>query len=258
MRFCLLLILPLAAFASDGRGALVACLDEFPPYQMLETPPKGEHVAALAQLAEELDMELQFVTEPNFAHCMKRIEQGSADVIAGILDREERRHFLHLLPMRKDTAYIFATRNDAKPIEKYTDLHDRLIAVSEATYYFDQFDQDNSLQKVALNDVHHAYKLLLAGRVDTVISSMENLTAIFASDPGLKAHIQVQPFTHELNRIVYFGLSMQSRHAGQVNHIRAKAEKAFAAGKFEAVIHQFAAEHPQYYQVKPQGLGKAN
>lgn len=238
-------------FCCSGREQLLACLDEFPPYQILTEPPTGEHVSALNQLGEELQMHIQFVTEPNFTHCLKRIKQGTTDVIAGVLDREERREFLHLIPIRHDTAYIFATRPDAPPIKSYNDLHGRLIGVTENEYYFEQFDQDGSLQKVALNDVHLTYKLLLAGRVDTVISSLENLTAIFASDPELKDKILVQPFTHELNRLAYFGFSKHSIHAARLEEIRPKVEAAFATGRFEAAIHQFAADHPQYYQVKP-------
>ncbi|GGD59216.1 substrate-binding periplasmic protein [Lacimicrobium alkaliphilum] len=255
MRLSLTLILTLIAFASYGQDTLVACLDEFPPYQMLETPPRGEHVAALDQLADELEMELQFVTEPGFSHCIKRIENGTADVIAGILDRAERSHFLHHLPMREDTAYIFATRTDAPSINSYADLSNRLIAVSEGVYYFDKFDNDDSLQKIPLNDVHHAYKLLLAGRVDTVISSMENLSAIYAGDPQLKTKIKVQPYSYQLNRIVYFGLSKKSSHARNIKEFRAIAEKAFNEGKFSTAIHQFAADNPQYYQVKPRPVG---
>lgn len=251
MRLLLPMILTLTTLACYAQGTLLACLDEFPPYHILETPPKGEHVAALAQLANEVEMELQFVTEPNFSHCLKRIEQGSADVIAGILDRKERAHFVHLLPMREDTAYIFATRTDAPPINSYADLSERLIAVSEAVYYFDQFDKDRSLKKIALNDVHHAYKLLLAGRVDTVISSKENLNSIFASDPSLKSTIKVQPYSYQLNRIVYFGLSKRSPYAARINQFRARAEKAYEQGKFEAAIHRFAAQNPQYYRIKP-------
>lgn len=252
MRWSFSLLLTLTAFAAFGQGTLTACLDEFPPYQILETPPKGEHVAALHQLADELDMELAFVTEPNFPHCMKRIEEGTADVIAGILDRSERRHFLHLLPMRVDTAYIFATRIDAHPIERYADLSGRLIAISEGVSYFDKFDKDNNLKKIAVNDVHLAYKLLLAGRVDTVISSMETLTSILSSAPELEKDIKAQPYTRQLNRTVYFGLSRKSELADQLDKVRSLTEKAFAEGKFEAAIRDFATGNPEYYQVRPQ------
>ncbi|WP_088332667.1 transporter substrate-binding domain-containing protein [Lacimicrobium sp. SS2-24] len=253
MRFNLLMlpfIAYFASFATYAEEAMTACLDEFPPYQILGTPPKGEHVAALHQLADETNMSLRFVTEPNFSHCMKRLEQGSADVIAGILDREERRHFLHLLPMRTDTAYIFATRSDAPPIESYADLKNRLIGVSEGVHYFKQFDEDDSLTKIQLNDVHLAYKLLLARRVDVVISSMETLSTIFTSDPQLKNEITAQPYVHELDRIIYFGLSKYSPHADKIQQLRERVEKAFKTGRFEQVIQQFAAEHPQYYQFK--------
>ncbi|ALS97227.1 hypothetical protein AT746_02320 [Lacimicrobium alkaliphilum] len=251
MRWSLSLILTFVAFTAYGQGTLIACLDEFPPYQILETPPKGEHVAALHQLADELDMKLKFVTEPNFPHCMKRLEKGTADVIAGILDRKDRRHFLHLLPMRIDTSYIFATRADARPIQRYADLNDRLIAVSEGVNYFDKFDQDNNLKKIAVNDVHLAYKLLLAGRVDTVISSMETLTSILASTPELKKDIKAQPYTRQLNRTVYFGLSRKSELAARFDEVRSLTEKAFEEGKFEAAIQRFATENPEYYQVNP-------
>lgn len=251
MRWSLSLILIHATFAAYGQGTLIACLDEFPPYQILETPPKGEHVAALHQLANELNMELEFVTEPNFPHCMKRIEKGTADVIAGILDHEERRRFLHLLPMRVDTAYIFATRTDARPIKRYEDLSDRLIAVSEGVSYFERFDNDNDLKKIAINDVHLAYKLLLAGRVDTVISSMETLTSILSSAPELKNDIKAQPYTRQLNRLVYFGLSKRSELAAQFDKVLSLTEKAFEEGKFEAAIEHFATGNPKYYQVKP-------
>lgn len=255
MRWSLSLLLTFAAFTAYGQGTLIACLDEFPPYQILETPPKGEHVAALHQLADELEMELKFVTEPNFPHCMKRLKEGTADVIAGILDREERRHFLHLLPMRIDTAYIFATRTDARPIKRYADLSERLIAVSEGVNYFDKFDKDDSLQKIAVNDVHLAYKLLLAGRVDTVISSMETLTSILSSTPELKKDIKAQPYTRQLNRIVYFGVSRKSELAARFDEARSLTEKAFEEGKFEAAIQHFARGNPEYYQVKPRATG---
>ncbi|MBN7825792.1 type 2 periplasmic-binding domain-containing protein [Bowmanella dokdonensis] len=158
-----LLCLVLAANAW-AKPQLLACIDEFPPYQMLGEPPLGEHVAALEVLADKLARPLAFTTEPDFSHCLQRLKSGEADLIAGLIDKPARHEFLHMLPMRRESAYFFVTRSQGPVIEDYDDLHHHLIAVSKDYYYFPRFDQDPQLKKIAVDNVHIAYKLLLAGR----------------------------------------------------------------------------------------------
>ncbi|MDF2180126.1 transporter substrate-binding domain-containing protein [Aliiglaciecola sp. CAU 1673] len=239
------------SFTSIAKPVLKACIDEYPPYQILGNPPAGEYVSALEVLAMKLDMALVFETEPDFSHCMDSLKTGQVDILAGLVQSPQRQKDMYFLPMHQDTHYVFVTRNSAKPIEKYEDLQGRLIATAQDYIYFPRFNQDQSLHKIPVKDVHMAYKLLLAGRVDVAISSEQNLSAILGGNPNLKEHIRVHPYHELADRVVYFGLSKKSPHTANLEKLLEKVQLAFEEGAFQQAMEDFSNKNPEYYRVKP-------
>lgn len=246
-----LILIAFLSFHGMAKPVLKACLDEYPPYQILGNPPVGEYVSALEALAHTLDMALVYETEPDFSHCLEGLRNGHIDVMAGLAKTTEREPFMYFLPMRRETHYVFVTRNSAAPIDTYDDLQERLIAVAKEYSYFSRFNEDQSLHKIAVDDVHMAYTLLLAGRVDVVVSSAENLSAILAGNPALQQHIRVHRYQPLEDRVVYFGLSKRSAHAEQLNSLHRKVNRAFEQGVFQQAIEDFIQQNPEYYELKP-------
>ncbi|SFC12180.1 transporter substrate-binding domain-containing protein [Pseudoalteromonas denitrificans] len=224
---------------------LTACIDHYPPLQVLAEKPYGESISALKALAKVINYEIEFVTGPNFARCLKLLELGQVDILAGLVDNPKRREIAHLISYKKDTQYIFITRADENDIESYQDLKQQLIGVTENTLYFEQFDNDSSLKKVPVKDIKIALRMLIKDRIDIVITAQEILNSLL-SELNIQNQIKVNAFTYGLNRNLNFGISKLSHiHLSKIEI--AKIKLAAQEGLFVKVINQFIAEHPELY-----------
>jgi len=185
---------------------IIACIDDHPPYQYLATLPHGTHISALEVLANVIDKELKFVQSPNFARCIAMLKKGDVDVIAGLNPTEERNQFAFYTPF-KSADEVRVISKESIIINTYSDFKGKIIGVPRGATYFPRFDDDDTLDKISVQNDRIGFTLLLKGRIDLIMLSPLLLKNY--SEEINNAKLKVSPISIEelRNNETFFGFS---------------------------------------------------
>jgi ABC-type amino acid transport substrate-binding protein len=224
---------------------MTACIDHYPPLQFVARKPYGESISALKTLAKLLEYKIKFVKGPNFARCLKLLELGKVDVLAGLVDNENRRKIALLVPYKKDTRYVFVVRKQHRDIKNYNDFVGVNIGITKKTLYFEPFDTDKNMKKVEIKDIKTGLQLLVKGRVDVVITAEEIFNSS-VKELNIADKVKLTSYTQKVERSLNFGFSKQSSLDITESKI-AKINQATEQDMFVKAINEFIAKHPQYY-----------
>jgi len=224
---------------------MTACIDHYPPLQFVAKKPYGESISALKALATLLNFKVKFVKGPNFARCLRLLELGKIDVLAGLVNNEKRRKIAFLVPYKKDTRYVFVVRKQYSDIKNYNDFKGRNIAITKNTMYFKPLDTDTAMNKIEIKSIKNGLKLLIKKRVDVVITSQEIFNSS-VKELAIEDLVKLTSYTHQVERSLNFGFSKNS----DLNISKAKLAKinqATEQGIFVKAINEFIASHPEHY-----------
>lgn len=169
------------AYRSDAPDAAVLTLaiDHFPPYTYLHSKHRatGFFVDIVNELSRLTGFRVQLYECP-WVRCLQLVEEGVVDLAAGVLKTEERLgkfHFVEPPVDRLSNHYRFYTLRDADPVVELTELHGKLVGIQRGVKYFDEFESNRDIEKVATNDRVTLIKMLLAGRIDAFIYSGDTI-----------------------------------------------------------------------------------
>lgn len=233
-----LAIIVLLTFCSFGvlSKEMRACVDEFPPYQSLQPEPHGDNIIALRLLGKLIQHQTVFIPSPNFARCLRMLDTGNADIVAGVIDSEDRAERWLLLPYRHDARYVFLYRPGTAPVTQYQDLVGHRIAVSRNTLYFSRFDEDTTLTKEVVGDLVTGVKMLLADRVSLVIVPENALPSLASQFEDFNARVLVSGFGHQEPRIIHFAISPRHGLSVSEDELANIIRSAFEQSLFERAI----------------------
>ncbi|WP_286265841.1 substrate-binding periplasmic protein [Thalassotalea atypica] len=226
---CLSFFLIASTYANE-KG-IVACIDDHPPYQYLGEVPHGTHISALKVLAQQLNMRLTYIQSPNFARCVALLKSGGVDVIAGLNITEKREKFAFYAPFKLADKLSVITKKDIT-INTYSDFKGKLIGVPRGATYFAKFDNDTTLNKIAIQNERAGISLLLKERIDLIMSNPDlldlNLTDI------AKANLKVSSISLDDVRAkeTYFGFSKKHKLNLSQDEIINTVKSAFKRGDF--------------------------
>lgn len=163
---------------AGGHGTqdkpFVVVVNNAPPFRIIEewggkTGYVGAYIDTIQELSLRLDIPLTFVNVP-FTRALKMMETGAADMMLGPNWSVERAEYMVYLSgaFPAETKAFYIRTNDSD-ISRYSDLQGKTIGVLRSARYFDAFDQDESLNKVTLNDYQNGFIMLERRRIDTLI-----------------------------------------------------------------------------------------
>ncbi len=218
-----------APYGVAKNGYMLACIDEYPPYQYLGSTPHGVHITALKKLAQIFNKQIQFIESPNFARCVRMLKNGEVDVIAGLNKSKEREEFAYFAPYRVEEDHVVIS-NKASEIIDYKSLQGKVIGVSRGTTYFRKFNDDNTLNKVAINSITVGIELILKKRIDVIITS--SMAANLLIDDINKAHLKATVINRNDNKVSYFGFSKLNKLNLLPCEIIERTTQAFENGSF--------------------------
>ena len=210
---------------------MYACIDDYPPYQYLDSPPHGIHVTALTKLAQIFNKKIQFFESPNFARCVRMLKNGEVDVIAGLNKSKKREEFAFYAPYRIEENHVVIS-NKAINISDYTSLQGKIIGVPRGTTYFRKFNDDTSLNKIPIQSIIIGIELILKNRIDIIITS--RMIANLLIDDITKAHLKATVIKRDDNegKVSYFGFSKLNKLDLSQHEIIDRTTQAFEQGKF--------------------------
>jgi polar amino acid transport system substrate-binding protein len=227
------LLLFLGCFLTEAKqNKLVACVDEHPPYQYIADVPYGKHITALEILAEVLGKQLTFVKSPNIARCLSFLNAGSVDVIAGLNITKQRQEFTFYAPFKLADQLTAVSKKNIT-INKYSDFKGKIIGVPRGATYFAKFDNDDTLNKVAIQNEIVGLSMILKNRIDFMLGGPELLN-IAPENEGYKAlkasKINLQ---EDFSNITHFGFSVRNKLAMSQEEITSLVKEAFEKGRFK-------------------------
>jgi polar amino acid transport system substrate-binding protein len=210
---------------------IIACIDDYPPYQILGNPPEGLYIDSLKTLSALLNRRLVFFISPNFARCAKMLEIGRVDVIVGFNKSDERDQFAFYAPFKKQGDHVVIMPNNVN-YNEYNDFDRKIIGIPRGTTYFEKFDNDQTLNKISIQNVEIGIQLLLKKRIDMILTSKKVATSLI--DEISLAHLKTAPLVFkEGENISFFGFSKKNRLELTENDIISITTKAYLLGDFE-------------------------
>ncbi len=173
----LIFLHPAVAQSPDPRTSLLpvrVLINDAPPYRIVQSTDgvsvySGIYIDILRLVAAEAGLRLEFNELP-FARAFRVMEAGGADLMLGPNRNAEREAYLQYLepPLPREPK-IFLQLPGTAPVRDYDDLDGLSIAVLRGARYFDRFDADAALEKIAVDDYAAALRLVAAGRADTAV-----------------------------------------------------------------------------------------
>ena len=231
------------ADAAEGK-VLKLGMYHSPPYYQTEnvTTPTGLSLDLLTPVARQLGFGLQVVPCP-FPRCLKMAEQGELDIVAGLINNQQRRQYLRFLSppmMQFHSAFVFyAKAGSPLKLEKLEDIQGHSVAVLRNGVYFPAFDNAKNFTRVPVNSEVIALEMVALGRVDFAIT-VEKTALKSLQDAGLDvADLQRQPYSHQQHINGYLAFAKNSPHIAMATQIEAVLQQLAKQGFYQQIWQQY-------------------
>lgn len=157
------------AIASAQEPALRVMLNEVAPYSWRdESGIQGLHYEIMRAVAEEAGLRFEF-SQGLYARTSRALADKVADLVVTLATPDQEAQGLRidvLHPVR----YLVISRAEA-PIAEVVQLRGKLLGVARSAYYGPTINDDEQIQKHAIVDPFQGVRMLVAGRLDAVIST---------------------------------------------------------------------------------------
>ncbi|WP_432464374.1 substrate-binding periplasmic protein [Agarivorans sp. QJM3NY_33] len=222
---------------------MVTANANWPPWRVIEADGSlsGIEIDILKQLSQALDLELK--TQPcGWKRCLKYMELGESDVMTGLYKNDERAQYMHFVepPYRShnDMCFYQAKIRPVQKLDSYSDLYSLTIGVLNKVAYFEQFDQDLKLFKHYATTDESLFRLLLGGRIDTLIMSCIE-GDIFLKQRHMTDIFEHTNYTKRNYRSVYLAISKRSKLIERAAEISKHLQQMLDSGEITKILASY-------------------
>ena len=245
----ILVILFLASFihAKD----IIVPLDNYPPFQILPengSPPYGEVISILKAIVDNVnqkngyDLRLVFTKDTPFKRCLGMMQSGKADLIGGILDKDDRKGYMHLLKYKLNSNKMFLLRKDEpKDFQTLEDLSGYSVGTVLGYSYFKEFDANPKIKKDLARNLLLSLEKLKNKRFDVVICSEAEWEALKENNLKLASNFKPATLKYSWPNPVHIGISKKS-WLGRSNYLQAfekSVQEMYNNKEFLKIIDHF-------------------
>ena len=214
------LFLFLSTSLNAQKKELNVPLGIWPPFSIVkENTYSGIDVDIFKELEKRLDLKVNFALYP-WTRSLKYMKIGKSDIISGIAKRENRTEYLKYIekPYYSCSTVFYVQKGNATKIKKYEDLNNRLIGYVDNSAYFLKFDNDKSLNKIALSKEQQLIKMLAIGRLDVIIGT-DCQADYDISRLGYSKELEKAEYKPGNSVDLYFAISKNSKYIKDFNKI---------------------------------------
>lgn len=149
-----------------------------------------------------------------WARGLAGMRSGSVDVMAGLSKTEQREAYIDYLEPSyfSCTSRFYANPALAEKITEYSQLADLSIGYVLDSAYFEPFDSDAQLNKVAVTNESQLLEMLARGRIQAFVGT-DCQVDYELQDPQKAQGIAKAAFVPEVNSELYIGFSRKGAHA---------------------------------------------
>ncbi|PIE59525.1 MAG: hypothetical protein CSA32_04005 [Desulfobulbus propionicus] len=233
--------LPAAARAADKY---IAVIEIWPPFR-IHSPGSacgftGIDIDILKQLEQYLEKEIEIQRHP-FARALEMMKQGNADIITGIACSRQRSEYILYVP----TSYLsvqpvfYTQKGRGKQLKTYEDLYGLKIGYSLRSVYFEPFDSDKKLDKVAVPTEEQLIKMVALNRIDATVGTSPNIEYSIMHC-GLADLVEKISYAPPQKTPLYFGLSKKRHGDGYLrNKIDSFLQEMAAQGEIQKIFNKY-------------------
>jgi polar amino acid transport system substrate-binding protein len=200
----------------------------------------GRNIRVIELLAKELNKKLQFLKCP-VARCLAMIENGQADMIVAIRKTPEREKYIGYLerPFEVQTFPLrFYLPFDSKlQIEHAKDLNNLSIGVLRGFTYFDSFDHNHELNKIAVTKHSQLINMLLNKRIDTFIEREQTIIPLI-DKVTYETKMKLAQYQYKKSVDSYIGISKMSPFYQDIKLISKKLAELLDKGAIDQILNQ--------------------
>lgn len=173
--------------------------------------PNGLHVKYLQYIASKMNMQLDIVPMP-FARRMASLQRGQIDLMVS-MQKEQKidQNFIYIYPSYEQLRHtFFVLAGQQTKLTQFEDLLGLNIGVTIDVKYFQNLEQQQGLNLLAVSTLKQKIELLLIGRIDTFIHYQQGTEPVLKL-MQLENKVVVAPYQPaELNEY-YVVISKKSR-----------------------------------------------
>ncbi|WP_022665554.1 substrate-binding periplasmic protein [Desulfospira joergensenii] len=244
---CILIILASPLFAKT----ILVPVDSYPPFHIFPEdggPPYGEVISILKAVVDHVnqkhgyDFKLRFTRNTPFKRCLGMMRKGKADLIGGLLNKEDRCSYMHLLKYKPNSNKIFLLRkNESNDILKFEDLKGQKVGTIIGYVYFNPFDSDAEIRKDPVPNLILSLEKLKHHRYNVAICAEMEWKALRESDPAFASNFKEATYKYSKPNPVYIGISKKS-WLGRTKYLEAFkeiVEDMYKKNQFIEIIQNF-------------------
>ncbi|MGJ8693317.1 MAG: substrate-binding periplasmic protein [Thalassotalea sp.] len=227
-------------FNNNNDTIVVATHTEPPLVYIKEGEFIGRNVEIAKVLAASIGKKVSFIHCP-FARCLSMTKAGKADMMVAINRTEARMAYLDYLakPFSTDiTPVRFYVKADSKlMINKYEDLKGLTVGVLRGAFYFKEFQDDISLNKVEITTHGQLIEMLIKGRIDITLAREISIKSRVPADV-YNHKLKLMPYIYNKKNDFYIAVSKKSAAKIDVQKLSHNLDQLLANGEIEKLLKQ--------------------
>jgi polar amino acid transport system substrate-binding protein len=168
------------------------------------------------------------------------MKEGQSDIMTGIAKTADRAKYILYsgIPYYTCRPAFYSLKERTIHIEKYVDLQKKTIGYARKSAYFKQFDEDQKLNKYPVNSEEQLIRILLAGRVDTIIGT-DCQVEYDLNVLNLTNKIQKQSFKPDDSILLYIGISRKSPFVNKMPAINTALQEMLKDGTIDRITAHY-------------------
>lgn len=212
-----------------------------PPFsEIIDGEFVGENINVANALAAELGYKTKFMYCP-VARCFAFAQSGQADMIIAVRKTAIREQFLHYLEppikIQKLPLRFYTLTDNNIILNHYDDLIPLKVGVLRGASYYDPFDHDKQISKVALSNHQQLIDMLLKGRVDTFLEREESVLPL-VDKKVYAANISIAKYSYNEDVGSYIAIAKQSPLANEIVELSTALQRLFDNGELASILHK--------------------
>ena len=122
-------------------------------------------------------------------------------------------------------------------LNHYDDLTPLKVGVLRGVSYFDPFDHDKHISKVALSNHKQLIDMLLKGRIDTFLEREESVLPL-VDEKIYATNISIAKYSYNEDVGSYIAIAKQSPLANEIVKLSAALQRLYDSGELSAILHK--------------------
>ncbi len=240
--FLLTMMLAVTVFASDTVETYSIVTDYWPPFRIEGQGNRieGADREIMALVAERMGVRFAWHRRP-WARCLTEIKYGEADIITGVAKNDERAEYIHYSEMPYHScspAFYVRSGYMSKRINRYESLYGYAIGYVRDSVYFERFDEDARLLKIAGNTEEQLVLMLASSRWDVIIGT-DCQVEYDLLQRGLSKAIVQTLYQPDKSTDLYIGVSKQSSFLGRMDEFNKVLDELKREGLIDKIIGKY-------------------